>query len=77
VWIDRRGRVLVADRRKRPGAGLRQNGKFLNVWADRTNRPAFFYVDADDAVYIPEHNGGMISILTLRWRAAGALGDGR
>jgi len=30
-----------------------QNGKLLNVWPIELIGPAFFYVDADDAVYIP------------------------
>ena len=42
-----------------------QQGKLLEVWPTELIGPAFFYVDADDIVYIPEHNGGMISILTL------------
>jgi hypothetical protein len=38
--------------------------------------PAFFYVDDDDTVYIPEHNGGMISILTLDGERLARWGDG-
>ena len=33
-------------------------------------------VDDDDAVYIPEHNGGMISILTLDGERLARWGDG-
>jgi DNA-binding beta-propeller fold protein YncE len=65
VWIDRRGRLLVADRENDRVQVFDQQGKFLEVWPVELIGPAFFYVDADDAVYIPEHNGGMISILTL------------
>ena len=42
-----------------------QNGKFLTVWPTKLIGVAFFYVDDDDTVYVPEHNAGMISILTL------------
>src|SRR5205085_4251298 len=42
-----------------------QNGKLLEVWPTELIGPAFFYVDAEDTVYIPEHNGGFISILNL------------
>ena len=38
--------------------------------------PAFFYVDDDDVVYIPEHNGGMISILTFDGERLARWGDG-
>jgi DNA-binding beta-propeller fold protein YncE len=65
VWIDRRGRVLVADRENDRVQIFDQQGKLLTVWPVELIGPAFFYVDGDDVVYIPEHNGGMISILTL------------
>ncbi len=65
VWIDSRGRVLVADRENDRVQVYDQNGKLLEVWPTELIGPAFFYVDKDDIVYIPEHNGGLISILTL------------
>ncbi|MBV8119757.1 MAG: hypothetical protein JO081_07455, partial [Alphaproteobacteria bacterium] len=65
VWIDRRGRVLVADRENDRVQVFDQNGKLQEVWPTELIGPAFFYVDDDDVVYIPEHNGGRISILTL------------
>ena len=37
--------------------------------------PAVFYVDDDDIVYIPEHNGGMVSILTLEGERLTQWGD--
>lgn len=89
VWIDRRGRVLIADRENDRVQVFDQQGKFLEVWPIELIGPAFFYVDRDDIVYIPEHNGGMISILTLdgerlaRWGAPihrschGIWGDSR
>ncbi len=75
IWIDRRGRVLVADRENDRVQVFDQSGTLLTIWPTALIGPAFFYVDADDVVYIPEHNGGMVSILTLdgerlaRWGA--------
>lgn len=65
VWVDRRGRVLVADRENDRVQVFDQNGGSLGIWPTELIGPAFFYVDHDDIVYIPEHNGGMVSILTL------------
>src|SRR5216684_624383 len=65
VWIDRRGRVLVADRENDRVQVFDQSGKLLDVWPTKLVGVAFFYVDDDDTVYVPEHNAGMISILTL------------
>ena len=76
VWIDRRGRVLVADRENDRVQIFDQNGKLLSVWATELIGPAFFYVDDDDIVYIPEHNGGRISILTLDGERLARWGDG-
>ena len=76
VWIDRRGRVLVADRENDRVQIFDQNGKLLSVWATELIGPAFFYVDDDDVVYIPEHNGGRISILTLDGERLARWGDG-
>jgi DNA-binding beta-propeller fold protein YncE len=76
VWIDRRGRVLVADRENDRVQVFDQNGKLLSVWSTELIGPAFFYVDDDDVVYIPEHNGGRISILTLDGERLARWGDG-
>src|SRR2546427_12905828 len=76
VWIDRRERVLVADRENDRVQVFDQNGKLQTVWPTELIGPAFFYVDEDDAVYIPEHNGGMISILTLDGERLARWGDG-
>jgi DNA-binding beta-propeller fold protein YncE len=76
VWIDRRGRVLVADRENDRVQVFDQNGKLLSVWSTELIGPAFFYVDDDDIVYIPEHNGGRISILTLDGNRLARWGDG-
>jgi len=76
VWIDRRGRVLVADRENDRVQVFDQSGKLLSVWPTELIGPAFFYVDDDDIVYIPEHNGGRISILTLDGERLARWGDG-
>ena len=89
VWIDRRGRLLVADRENDRVQVFDQQGKLLDIWQSELIGPAFFYVDRDDIVYIAEHNSGMVSILTLdgerlaRWGAPihkschGIWGDSR
>ena len=65
IWIDRQGRVLVADRENDRVQVFTQEGEHLTTWSIELIGPALFYVDDEDLVYIPEHNGGMISILTL------------
>jgi len=42
VWIDRRGRVLVADRENDRVQVFDQNGKLLSVWSTELIGPAFF-----------------------------------
>ena len=76
VWIDRRGRLLVADRENDRVQVFDQGGKLLEVWPTELIGPAFFYVDDEDTVYIPEHNGGMISVLTLDGERLARWGDG-
>ena len=76
VWIDRCGRVLVADRENDRVQVFDQDGELLEVWPTELIGPAFFYVDDDDVVYIPEHNGGRISILTLDGERLARWGDG-
>jgi len=75
VWIDRRGRVLVCDRENDRVQVFDQEGKFLEQWATKLIGPAVFYVDADDVVYIPEHNGGLVSVLTLDGERLAQWGD--
>src|SRR5437867_3196164 len=65
VWIDRHGRVLVCDRENDRVQVFDQDGKLLHSWPTRLIGPAVFYVDADVVVYIPEHNAGRVSVLTL------------
>jgi len=75
VWIDKHGRVLVADRENDRVQVFDQDGKLLQVWPTTLIGPAFFYVDADDIVYIPEHNGGLVSVLTLEGERLAQWGD--
>jgi DNA-binding beta-propeller fold protein YncE len=75
VWIDKHGRVLVADRENDRVQVFDQDGKLLQVWPTPLIGPAFFYVDADDIVYIPEHNGGLVSVLTLEGERLAQWGD--
>lgn len=44
----------------------------MTVWPTELIGPAFFYVDDDDIVYIPEYNGGRIRILPGAPGRAGA-----
>ena len=66
IWIDRNGRVLVADRENNRVQVFTQDGEHLTTWETELIGPALFYVDDEDTVYIPEHNGGLVSILTLQ-----------
>jgi DNA-binding beta-propeller fold protein YncE len=75
VWIDRRGRVLVCDRENDRVQAFDQAGTLLGIWPTRLIGPAVFYVDAQDVVYIPEHNGGLISVLTLEGEPLAQWGD--
>jgi sugar lactone lactonase YvrE len=75
VWIDRHGRVLVCDRENDRVQVFSQEGEFLNSWPTRLIGPAVFYVDDEDIVYIPEHNGGMVSVLTLEGERLAQWGD--
>jgi len=75
VWIDTHGRVLIADRENDRVQVFTQTGEFLGIWPPELIGPALFYVDAEDIVYIPEHNGGMVSILTLEGERLARWGD--
>ena len=65
VWVDRHGRVLVADRENDRVQVFTQEGEYLTTWPTPLIGGALMYVDDEDMVYIPEHNAGMFSILTL------------
>lgn len=75
AWVDRKGRVLIADRENDRVQVFNQDGKFLNAWKTKLIGPAAFYVDADDVAYVPEHNGGFFSVLTLEGRPLARWGS--
>jgi sugar lactone lactonase YvrE len=75
VWIDRDGRVLVCDRENDRVQVFTQEGELLDVWSTYLVGPAVFYIDDDDIVYIPEHNGGLVSVLTLDGERLAQWGD--
>jgi DNA-binding beta-propeller fold protein YncE len=75
IWIDRRGDVLVADRENNRVQVFDQTGTFKAIWPTEMIGPAFFYVDAEDVVYIPEHNGGMFSVLNRDGERLARWGD--
>jgi DNA-binding beta-propeller fold protein YncE len=75
VWIDRKGRVLVADRENDRVQVFDQQGKLLKIWPTKLIGPAVMYVDGDDVVYIVEHNAGLVSVLTLEGERLAQWGD--
>ena len=52
-----------------------QQGEYISQWPTKLIGPAVFYVDEEDVVYIPEHNAGLISILTLEGERLTQWGD--
>jgi DNA-binding beta-propeller fold protein YncE len=75
VWIDRQGQVLVSDRENDRIQVFTQDGKFVSSWPTKLIGPALMYVDDEDIVYIPEHNGGMVSVLNLEGERLAQWGD--
>ena len=75
IWIDRKGRLLVADRENDRVQVFDQSGKLLHVWPTKLIGPAIIYVDANDIVYIVEHNIGNVSVLTLEGERLAQWGD--
>ncbi len=75
VWIDSQGRVLVSDRENDRVQVFTQDGKFVSSWPTKLIGPALMYVDDEDIVYIPEHNGGMVSVLNLEGERLAQWGD--
>jgi len=80
VWVHTDGRVLVADRENNRVQIFSPQGEFLTQWTDLA-RPCDIYIDADEAVYVPELDG-LITILSLdgkilaRWASPTGTGDG-
>ena len=42
-----------------------QDGDPLGQWPTKLIGPATVFVDGEDVAYVPEHNGGLFSVLTL------------
>ena len=61
VWIDRQGRVLIADRENDRVQVFTQEGEYISTWPSKLIGPAVLYVDDEDVVYVPEHNGGLFT----------------
>ena len=75
VWIDSRGRVLVADRENDRVQAFTQDGDFITQWETELIGAAVFWVDDEDTVYVAEHNGGYVSILDLDGQRLARWGD--
>jgi DNA-binding beta-propeller fold protein YncE len=75
VWITRDGRLLICDRENDRVQVFDQGGKLLKIWPTKMIGPAVIYVDKNDIVYIPEHNAGLISVLTLEGERLAQWGD--
>jgi len=75
VWIDKDGRVLVADRENDRVQVFDQSGKLLQIWPTKLIGPAVLYVDSGNTVYIVEHNSGMVSVLNLDGERLAHWGD--
>ena len=72
IWVDRHGRLLVADRENDRVQMFTQDGDPLGQWPTKLIGPATVFVDGEDVAYVPEHNGGLFSVLTLEgsgWRS--------
>ncbi len=65
VWLDSRGRVLVADRENDRIQLFTQAGEFIGIWPTPLIGVAAIWVDAQGYVYVPEHNSGQFSVLNL------------
>ena len=55
----------MADRENDRVQAFTQEGEYITTWPSKLIGPALFYIDSDDIVYIPEHNGGLFSVLSL------------
>lgn len=65
AWVDKQGRVLIADRENDRIQVFTQDGEYLSTWPSEVIGAALVYVDDEDIAYVPEHNAGLVSVLTL------------
>jgi streptogramin lyase len=77
IWIDRRGRVLIADRENDRVQVFTRKGEFIEQWPEKLIGPATFWADRHDIVYLPQHNGGIFTVLTLDGEILARWGDER
>ncbi len=75
IWITKDGRLLVLDRENDRVQVFDQSGKLLKIWPTKLIGPAVIYVDRENIVYIVEHNGGLVSVLTLEGERLAQWGD--
>ena len=64
ICVDGRGRVLVADQKNLRVQAFTQDGEYLTTWPTDFMGPAVFYAE-DDILYVVEHDGGLVSVVTL------------
>ena len=73
VWVHTDGRVFVADRENDRVQVFDLDGEYLDQWTG-FRRPCDFYIDSDEAVYIPELDAFMSIVdiqgnILARWEA--------
>ena len=73
VWVHTDGRVFVADRENDRVQIFDLDGEYLDQWTG-FRRPCDFYIDSDEAVYIPELDAFMSIVdiqgnVLARWEA--------
>lgn len=73
IWVDRLGRVLVADRENNRIQIFDAVGTFLGEWSDLV-LPMSLFIDQDDIVYVAEVNQ-RISIFNLEGELLGRWGE--
>ena len=64
-WIDKDGRLLIADRENDRIQAFTQDGEYITSLLSKLIGPAVMFVDDENTVYCAEHNGGLISIMNL------------
>ena len=75
IWVDRTGRVLVADRLNDRVQLFSPEGVFIDEWGDLLS-PTDIFVDSEDRVYVSEaHNRRMCSILDRDGQVLARLRD--
>jgi peptidylglycine monooxygenase len=69
VWVDREGRVLVADRENNRVQVFTADGDYLDSWSDHYH-PMDIYVDADGLIYVTDQIP-RLSVLAANGRLVG------